>query len=193
MTSERTVSDYFKGTYWAVSAAIACLGWAAAQSMAPDEMRAHTVPYVPPPPVTLRTEVDLVEVPVVVRDGQHRAVAGLTKDDFEIYDAGKKQTITAFSEQHFTLPVDAGDGAKPAVVPAAPAGPKGEPRPRFVALCFDDLNMDPLALKPVEGRLHGLHDSRSASRNLRGARRSRGCPGRQADGGKRSRRNQSAC
>jgi VWFA-related protein len=121
-----------------------------AQSIAPDEMHARTVPYVPPPPVRLRTEVDVVEVPVVVRDGQHRAVAGLAKNNFEVYDTGVRQTITAFSEQRFTAQVDAGGGAKPAVVPAAPAGPKGEPRPRFATLCFDDLNMDALSLKPVK-------------------------------------------
>jgi VWFA-related protein len=94
-----------------------------------------------------------VEVPVVVRDGQHRAVAGLTKNNFEVYDTGVRQTITAFSEQHFTSQADAGSGTKPAIVAAAPAGaagPKSEPRPRYVALCFDDLNMDPLALKPVK-------------------------------------------
>jgi VWFA-related protein len=121
--------------------------------MAPDEMQARTVPYVPPPPLTVRTEVDLVEVPVVVRDGRHRAVAGLTKDDFEIYDAGKKQTITAFSVQRFISPVDAGGGAKAAVTPSAAAdgaGPKGETRSRFVALCFDDLNIDAAALKPAK-------------------------------------------
>jgi VWFA-related protein len=153
MTATRYVSNYFKSPYWAVPAAIACLGWAAAQSIAPDEMQAHTVLYVPPPPLTLRTEVDLVEVPVVVRDGQHRAVAGLTKDDFEIYDAGKKQTITAFSVQRFTSPMDAGGGAKAALHPAAAAdaaGPKGETRSRFVALCFDDLNIDAAALKPAK-------------------------------------------
>jgi VWFA-related protein len=147
------VPDYFNSPYWAVPAALACLGWATAQSIAPDEMRARTVPYVPPSPVTMRTEVDLVEVPVVVRDGQHRAVAGLTRDNFEIYDAGKKQTITAFSVQRFTSPVDAGGGAKAAVSPAAAAdaaGPKGEPRFRYVALCFDDLNIDAAALKPAK-------------------------------------------
>ena len=153
MTTTRYVSNCFNSPYWAVLAAIACLGWAAAQSIPPDEMQAHTVLYVPPPPVTLRTEVDLVEVPVVVRDGQHRAVAGLTKDDFEIYDAGKKQTITAFSVQRFTSPMDAGGGAKAALHPAAAAdaaGPKGETRSRFVALCFDDLNIDAAALKPAK-------------------------------------------
>jgi VWFA-related protein len=116
-------------------------------------MHARTVPYVPPTPVALRTEVDLVEVPVVVRDGQHRAVAGLTKDDFEIYDAGKKQTITAFSVQRFISPAATSGAAKAAVLPAAAgdaAGPKGEPRSRFVALCFDDLNIDAAALKPAK-------------------------------------------
>jgi len=112
-----------------VPAALACLGLAAAQSIAPDEMHARTVPYVPPSPVTLRTEVDVAEVPVVVRDGRHRAVAGLTRDDFEIYDTGKKQTITALSVRRLTPQGSGGGGT--AVVPATPAGaarPKGEPR-----------------------------------------------------------------
>jgi VWFA-related protein len=121
-----------------------------AQSVAPDEAHARTVPYVPPSPVRLRTEVDVVEVPVVVRDGQHHAVAGLTKNNFEIYDTGVRQTITAFSEQHLTSQADAGGGAKPFVFLAAPAGRKGESRPRFVALCFDDLNTDLLTLKPAK-------------------------------------------
>jgi VWFA-related protein len=153
MTTERYVLDCFKSPYWAVLGAIACVSWAAAQSIAPDEMHAQTVPYVPPSAVTVRTEVDVVEVPVVVRDGQHRAVAGLTRDNFEIYDAGKKQTITAFSVERFTSPVDAGGGAEAPVAPAAAAdeaGPKGEPRFRYVALCFDDLNIDAAALKPAK-------------------------------------------
>ena len=145
--------NYFKSPYLAVPAALACLGLAAAQSIASDEMHARTVPYVPPSLVTLRTEVDVVEVPVVVRDGQHRAVPGLTRDDFEIYDAGKKQAITAFSVQSFTPQGDAGGGAKPAAIPAAAAATAtatAGPRPRFVALCFDDLNIDQAALKPAK-------------------------------------------
>ena len=138
-----------KSPHFAVLAAIACLGLAAAQSVAPDEMHARTIPYVPPSPITLRTQVDLVEVPVVVRDGQHRAVAGLARDDFEVYDTGRKQAITAFSVQSFRPQGDAAGGAKPAVVPATSAeAPR--PRPRFVALCFDDLNIDQAALKPAK-------------------------------------------
>ena len=138
----------FKSPYLAAPAALACLGLAAAQSIAPDEMHARTVPYVPPSPVTLRTQVDLVEVPVVVRDGQRRTVAGLTRDDFEIYDTGKKQAITAFSLQSFTPPGEAG-GTGPAVAAGA-AEPKGPPRPRFVALCFDNLHMDAAAVEPAK-------------------------------------------
>ena len=138
--------NYRKSPFSAVPAAIACLGLAAAQSIAPDEMHARTVPYVPPSPVTLRTQVDLVEVPVVVRDGQRRTVAGLTRDDFEIYDSGKKQAITAFSVQSFTPPGDAGG----TTAPADAAGPKSQPRPRFVALCFDNLHMDAAALEPAK-------------------------------------------
>ena len=53
----------FKSPYLALPSALACLGLtAAAQSIPPDEMHARTVPYVPPPPVTLRTRVNLVEV-----------------------------------------------------------------------------------------------------------------------------------
>jgi len=109
-------------------------------------MHARTIPYVPPSPVTLRTQVDLVEVPVVVRDGR-RAVAGLTRDDFEIYDLGKKQAVTAFSVQTFQSPPEPAGGAKPA--PGA-AESKAVTRPRFLALLFDDLYTDQLALKPAK-------------------------------------------
>jgi len=74
---------------------------AAAQSIAPDEIHSHTVPYAPPSGITLRAEVRVVEVPTVVRDGLIHAVGGLTQDDFEIYDNGKKQAITVFSVEHF--------------------------------------------------------------------------------------------
>jgi VWFA-related protein len=122
-----------------VSAALSCLCVAAAQSIPSDEIRSRTVPYVPPPLVTLRTEVRVVEVPVVVRDGQFHAVAGLTRDDFEVYDDGKKQAITSFSVQSFHPRADT---AAPVADAAA--------RPRFLALCFDDLHLPPAALKPVK-------------------------------------------
>ena len=43
------------------------------------------------------TEVKLVEVPVVVRDGKRRTIAGLKQNDFQVFDSGKEQPITSFS------------------------------------------------------------------------------------------------
>jgi VWFA-related protein len=149
LSSHLRLVNYFKSLYLTGPAAIACIGMATAQPIAPDEMRAWTFAYAPPTTLTLRTQVDLVEVPVVVRDGR-RALAGLTKDDFELYDTGKKQTITAFSVQHLTSQGDSGGGAAPAVTPGAPAESKSEPRPRFVALCFDDLHTAPGDLKAAK-------------------------------------------
>src|ERR1700722_17255599 len=74
--------------------ALTCLALAA-QTLAPDEIHSQTVSYVPPSGLTLRAEVRVVEVPVAVRDNYFHTVAGLTREDFEIYDNGKKRAITA--------------------------------------------------------------------------------------------------
>jgi len=103
------------------------------------------------PQTTIRTQVELVEVPVVVRDGHRRAVDGLTQNDFEIYDNGKKQAIAAFSVQHFAPQAN---GPAAASGPAAKGASKDAPKPtaprRFVALLFDNLNMDLGALRPAQ-------------------------------------------
>ena len=127
-----------------LGAALACLGLATAQSIASDEIHSQNVAYVPPSGIRLRTEVRVVEVAVVVRDEFFHAVDGLTRDDFEIYDNGKKQAIAAFSVEHF---VPRGDAANS---PVADERPNGPPRPRFLALCFDDLHLLPNALNTVK-------------------------------------------
>jgi len=47
---------------------------------------------------TFQAGVNLVQVPVTVRDRDGRAVAGLRKDDFELFDKGKRQDIASFAE-----------------------------------------------------------------------------------------------
>jgi VWFA-related protein len=54
-----------------------------------------------PPPSSqtpvFRTDARLVHVSIVVQDGRGRPVAGLTADDFELFDQGDKQQVTLFS------------------------------------------------------------------------------------------------
>ncbi len=53
----------------------------------------------------IRARVDLVVVPVTVRDGNGFLVPGLEKDDFSVFEDGKQQTIVNFSKD--TLPLSA--------------------------------------------------------------------------------------
>lgn len=46
----------------------------------------------------IRVEVNLVNLPFSVRDAQGRLVKGLTKDDFEVFEDGARQTISHFSQ-----------------------------------------------------------------------------------------------
>jgi len=46
---------------------------------------------------TFQTKVNLVLVPVVVRDRQGEAVGNLRQEDFQLFDKGKPQIISKFS------------------------------------------------------------------------------------------------
>jgi Ca-activated chloride channel family protein len=46
----------------------------------------------------IRVEINLVNLPFSVRDAQGRLVKGLTKDDFEVFEDGTRQTISHFSQ-----------------------------------------------------------------------------------------------
>src|SRR4051794_8607100 len=48
-------------------------------------------------PAIFKARVDLVAVPVVVRDRQGKAIGTLTKEDFQLFDRGKPQFIARFS------------------------------------------------------------------------------------------------
>jgi len=47
----------------------------------------------------IRMNVDLVLVPVTVTDPMNRLVTGLEKQDFQVFDSGKKQAITSFASE----------------------------------------------------------------------------------------------
>ena len=99
-------------------------------------------------PATFTAKVNLVMVPVVVRDSKRKAVGDLKKEDFQLFDKGKPQVISRFSVEkagESAAPVvvadDGGDDAalenaagKSTAKAAAPiAG-------RFVAYMFDDVH-----------------------------------------------------
>jgi VWFA-related protein len=53
---------------------------------------------------TIKTKVRLVLVDVVVTNGKGEAVTGLQKDDFQMLEDGKEQTISTFEEHHGAPP-----------------------------------------------------------------------------------------
>ena len=110
------------------------------QTLSPDEVRISSRPYQPQSQV-LRAESRLVRIGAVVRDNKGRIVPGLKREDFAIYDDGKQQSLSSFSVEHRQV-----FDASGAVVPPASTQPNAQssaqPRPRYVALYFDDLNTE---------------------------------------------------
>lgn len=93
-------------------------------------------------PAIFTARVNLVLVPVVVRDKNGKVVGTLTKDDFALTDKGKPQTITRFSIEKAGAPVVPASVATDEITPGQPA-PAAEAIPEhFVAYLFDDLHFD---------------------------------------------------
>lgn len=94
---------------------------------------------------TFQAKVDLVLVPVVVRDKHRRPIGDLTKDDFRLFDNGKPQTIASFS----TVERPKGTRENGRNTTAAPmadseqAGSDGgkDSRERYFVYLFDDVNI----------------------------------------------------
>lgn len=91
---------------------------------------------------TFRSRVELVTVPVVVRDKNGHSIGGLKKDDFKLFDKGQLQTISRFSIETSAQTETQGaagnsgntagkTGAAPATVPT-----------RFIAYVFDDVHAE---------------------------------------------------
>ena len=94
------------------------------------------------PPITFRSEVNYVEVDAVVRDAQGNFVRDLTDADFQVFEDGVLQKVTAFSL--IDIPVALSD--RPLFVPqdiepdvrSNATGPDG----RLYVLLLDDINTD---------------------------------------------------
>lgn len=108
----------------------------------PQEITSHDVE----PTFKLQSERNLVMVRVVVRDAKGAAVGNLRKDDFQIFDHGKLQTIVSFSLEKPATKTAAAPAPANAEKPSSEAELEDETAPdnamarRFTALFFDDVN-----------------------------------------------------
>jgi VWFA-related protein len=98
-------------------------------------------------PATFSTKVNLVMVPVVVRDSKGKAIGTLQKEDFQLFDKGKPQVIAKFSVEkagEASIPAEVGTDAAAAEKSAAPDAPGSPPAApiaqRFVLYLFDDVH-----------------------------------------------------
>ncbi len=112
-----------------------------AQQPIEQEIRATNSLYAPPVhAATLRADVNIVEVPVVVHDG-NQSVAGLKREDFQVFDSGHPREITSFSVETprgVSEPTVATKNAEGSSAPKS--NPPADDAKRLIALLFDDLN-----------------------------------------------------
>jgi VWFA-related protein len=92
---------------------------------------------------TFKAGVTVIQVPVVVRDHDGNVVSNLGKDDFQLFDNGKRQDIASFAVE------TPGSQAAPDRSLADPNAPSGQPAggtglaipERFVGYLFDDVTI----------------------------------------------------
>ena len=91
------------------------------------------------PPITFKVEVNYVEIDAVVTDANGKFVRGLTRDDFEVIEQSKPQTISVFSL--VDIPVERADAplfAKTAIEPDVRTNQDSDGR--VFILVLDDLH-----------------------------------------------------
>jgi VWFA-related protein len=99
--------------------------------------------------LTESIEVRVANIDVVVRDKAGNPVTGLTKDDFEIFEDGKKQPITNLYEVRRNVDVAAAQPTRPDETPSetSPAAPVQ--RPRKLILFIDSFSLQPSRKAPI--------------------------------------------
>jgi VWFA-related protein len=103
----------------------------------PAEMATHDEPAM------FKARVNLVVVPVVIRDRQGKAVGSFKQEDFQLFDKGKPQFIARFSVEKVAGRVTKTDAAAPPPSPDKPSEEKPaiDLPDRFIAYLFDDVHM----------------------------------------------------
>ncbi|MGP0075791.1 MAG: VWA domain-containing protein [Bryobacteraceae bacterium] len=117
--------------------ALAVAVWAQAPEPSQPEIASHEAP------ITFSSRVNLISVPVVVRDKDGRAVGNLQKEDFQVFDKGKLQTITKFSIEKSSslVEIPAGAANTPREKAPAPIAPQTVLPENYAAYLVDDVHL----------------------------------------------------
>jgi VWFA-related protein len=109
-----------------------------APSKPPAEMATHDEPAM------FKARVNLVMVPVVVRDRQGKAIGSFKQEDFQLFDKGKPQYIARFSVEKVAGRPNKAAAAAPPPSPDKPSEdkPAVDLPDRFIAYLFDDVHME---------------------------------------------------
>ncbi len=91
-------------------------------------------------PATFTAKTTVVSVPVVVREKNGKVIENLRKEDFQLFDRGKPQTISSFTV--VKTPGIAAPSPEPSANPSASTAPAILPTAsapdQFIGLLFDD-------------------------------------------------------
>ena len=92
--------------------------------------------------VTFQSKVNLVMVPVVVRDSKGQAVGKRAKDDFQLFDKGKRQRIANFTVETGGGEAVATKGGNPEGGPTQTQARRATTAPdNFILYFFDDVHL----------------------------------------------------
>jgi VWFA-related protein len=92
---------------------------------------------------TVKVDVNLVLVPVVVRDSQGRGIGTLRQEDFRLLDNGKPRTISRFSLEQAGGLVSAAPSASGEISGTSNSSATAAKVGRTVAYLFDDIHISP--------------------------------------------------
>jgi VWFA-related protein len=112
--------------------------WSQVPTVAPAEVSTKDAP------ATFSSKVSLVQVPVVVRDRDHKTIGTLKQEDFQLYDKGKLQVIVKFSLEKASsklIPVTSMPSPADPATPSAPDATVAAPE-HFFAYLFDDVHLE---------------------------------------------------
>jgi VWFA-related protein len=107
---------------------------------------------------TFKVRVNVVQVRVVVRDQHGKAVEGLKREDFLLYDQGKLQAVSTFGVETLKTRQERAELAAKTqqASEGEPAGQTVVMPQRFVALVFDDIHLqqqDAVSIRVAAKRL----------------------------------------